>query len=55
MTIIPLHYDAYNRQFKLSNPEQAKLLEDGCVYLLMDFPARDLEPETATPTPKGVA
>jgi hypothetical protein len=44
MRVVPIQYDGYNRQFKLAKSEDARALEDGGVYLLMDFSWADLEP-----------
>jgi len=43
MRTVPIQYDGYNRQFKLVNAGDGKLLEDGTVYLLVDFSSADLE------------
>ena len=44
MRVITIQYDGYNRQFTLAKNQDAKALEDGGEYLLMDFSSCDLEP-----------
>lgn len=43
MTLIRVHYDAYNRQFKLLDKHLASGLQDGETYLIVDFSTSDFE------------
>jgi hypothetical protein len=50
MVLIKVQYDAYNRQFKLLDPQSARKLEDGETYVLIaDVAAADAAPVEGTP------
>ncbi len=49
MRVIAIQYDAYNRQFTLAKNQDARALEDGGEYLLMDFSSCDLQPAEMEP------
>ena len=55
MVLIRVHYDAYNRQFKLIDGELAHALEDGETYLLIaDLSSEDLSLTVGVPIPSAV-
>lgn len=50
MILIKVQYDAYNRQFKLLDPETARKLEDGETYVLIaDVAVPDAVPVEGAP------
>ena len=56
MVLIKVQYDAYNRQFKLCDPQLAKTLTDGETYLLLadlsvDDPALTENVQNSAETP----
>jgi hypothetical protein len=49
MVLIKVHYDGYNRQFKLVDQHLAHLLDDGETYMLIaDVSLDDLKPASNT-------
>jgi hypothetical protein len=44
MRYVKVQYDAYNREFKMADPDLATELEDGGLYLVADFSEEDFVP-----------